>query len=70
MEAIHVFAENLRRLLSSGKFRQSHKVSRLRKTVHNGENGGIALGWGEAGDEVHSDVGPGTAGDGDGLKKT
>ena len=36
----------------------------LRKTVDYGENGGVALGRRQAGDEVQGDVGPRTARDG------
>ena len=70
-----VYAENLGYhelcgLSRGGKSGQSDDVGCLRKTINNGEYGGVTSGWRETGNEIKSDVGPRTTGDRQRAKQT
>ena len=56
MEAKHVPDQEIRRLTRGGELGKSDEVCSLGEPIDHREDGGVATGRGQAGDEVQGDV--------------
>ena len=64
MQPDHMRNQEIRGFSRGREFGKGGKVNHLGEPVDHGQDGGVALGRGEARDEVQGDVGPQSTGDG------